>query len=85
MDYTPCLFTQEDLKWLDNLMPEKKRQGRRKKKHNKRKISLWRGAKKDETTDDEDDDDDDSSRGKQDVNATAMLLAAYFHREHRGL
>ncbi len=25
MDFSPWLFTQKDLKWLDNLMPEKKK------------------------------------------------------------
>ena len=37
MDYVPSVFSQNDLFWLDNLMPIKKKTDKKKKKKNLKK------------------------------------------------
>ena len=44
MDFFPSLFTQTDLFWLDNLMPEKKKKEKKNKSKKKSKQMLENGT-----------------------------------------
>ena len=45
MDYVPSVFSQNDLFWLDNLMPIKKKTDKKKKKKNLKKQVTDEGTK----------------------------------------
>ena len=46
MDYCPCLFTQNDLYWLDNLMPDRVKSGKKKRNNPSEAVKIFRSKEK---------------------------------------